>query len=117
MKNSVLANQENYKMSQKSLGMPKKTLVSNFNAIDNNQLLTYDLKTMSKVFKYFSNLPESFLAKQPKPSNKYNLGSVFLYHSNFAIPEVFHIKRTSEEKLLKIMEKLEISSFKSETYF
>ena len=117
MKNSVLANQENYKMSQKSLGMPKKTLVSNFNAIDNNQLLTYNLKTMSKVFKDFSNLLEYFLATQPDPSNKHNLKFVFLYHSNFAIPEVFHIKSTSEEKLLKIMEKLKISSFKTGTYF
>ena len=62
--------------------MPKKTLDSNFNAIHNNQLLTYELKAMSKVFKNFSNLPESFLAKQPDPSNKYNLESVFLYHSN-----------------------------------
>ena len=57
---------------------------------------------MSKVFKdFFSNLAESFLAKLPDPSNKYNLESVFLYCSNFAIPELFHIKSTSEEKFLK----------------
>ena len=37
----------------KSLGMPKKTVVSNFNAIDDNKSLTYDIKTMSKVFKDF----------------------------------------------------------------
>ena len=65
----------------KSLGMPKKTVVSNFNAIDNDKSLTYDIKTMSKVFKdFFSNLAESFLAKLPDPSNKYNLESVFLYY-------------------------------------
>ena len=55
-------------------------VVSNFNAIDNDKSLTYGIKTMSKVFKYFfSNLAESFLAKLPDPSNKYNLESVFLY--------------------------------------
>ena len=79
----------------KSLGMPKKTVVSNFNAIDDNKSLTYDIKTMSKVFKdFFSNLAKSFLDKLPDPSNKYNLESVFLYYSNFAIPELFHIKST-----------------------
>ena len=90
--------------------MPKKTIVSNFNAIDDNKSLTYDMKTMSKVFKdFFSNLAKSFLDKLPDPSNKYNLESVFLYYSNFAIPESFHIKSTSEEKVLKIMENSEIS--------
>ena len=65
---------------------------------------------MSKVFKdFFSNLAESFLAKLPDPSNKYNIESIFLYYSNFAIPGVFHIKSTSEEKVFKIMENIDIS--------
>ena len=65
---------------------------------------------MSKVFKdFFSNLAESLLGKLPNPSNRHNLKSVFLYHSNFAIREVFHIKSTSEEKSFKIMENIEIS--------
>ena len=89
----------------KSLGIPKKTVVSICNAIDDNKSLTYDIKTMSKVFKdFFSNLAKSFLDKLPDPSNKYNLESVFLYYSNFAIPELFHIKSTWEEKVFKIME-------------
>ena len=59
-------------------------------------------ETMSKVFEdFFSNLAKPFLAKLLDPSNKYNLESVFLYYSNFAIPEVFHMKSTSEEKVLK----------------
>ena len=63
--------------------MPKKTVVSNFNTIDDNKSLTYDLKTMSKVFKdFFSNVPQPFLVKLPNPSNKYNLESVFLYYWN-----------------------------------
>ena len=94
----------------KSLGMLKKTVFSNFNAIDNNKSLKYNIKTMSNVFKdFFSNLAESFLAKLPDPSNKYNLEYIFLDHSNFAIPEVFHIKSTSEEKVFRIMKNIEIS--------
>ena len=94
----------------KSLGMLKKTVFSNFNAIDNNKSLKYNIKTMSNVFKdFFSNLAESFLAKLPDPLNKYNLEYIFLDHSNFAIPEVFHIKSTSEEKVFKIMKNIEIS--------
>ena len=85
----------------KPLGMPKKTVVSNFNAIDNNKSLTYDIKTMPKVFKdFFSNSAESFTAKLPSPSNKFNLESAFLYYSNFANPELFHIKSTSEKKVV-----------------
>ena len=65
---------------------------------------------MSKGFEYFfSNLGKSLLVKIADPSNKYNLESVFLYYSNFAIREVFHIKSTSEEKDFKIMENIEIS--------
>ena len=76
----------------------QKTVVPNFNAIDNNKSLTYDVKTMSKVFKdFFLNLAESFLAR------------LFLYYSNLAIPEVFHIESSSEEKVFKIMEKIGIS--------
>ena len=58
---------------------------------------------------FFSNLAECLLGKLPDPSNKYNLESVFLCYSNFAIPEVFHIKNISEEEVFKIMENIEIS--------
>ena len=40
---------------------------------------------------------------------KCNLESVFLYYSNFAISELFHIKSTSAEKGFKIMKNIEIS--------
>ena len=86
--------------AMKYLGMPK-TLVSNFNTIDNNKSLTYDIKTLSKVFKYFfSNSAQSFIAKLPDPLNKFNLEYTFLYYSNFVNPEVFHIKSTSEKKVV-----------------
>ena len=92
-----------------------KTVVSKFNVIDKYKSLSNDIKTMSKFFKLsfvitLSNLAESFPAKLPDPSNKYNLESIFLYYSNLAIPKVFHIKSTSEEKVFKTMEKIEIST-------
>ena len=34
----------------KSLGMPKKTLISNFNAVESNNALTFDKKNYSKNF-------------------------------------------------------------------
>ena len=49
--------------------MYKKTVVSNFNAFDNNKSLTYYIKPMSKVFKdSLSNLAESLLGKLPDHS-------------------------------------------------
>ena len=50
--------------------MPKKTVVPNFNAID-KKFLTYGIKTISKVFKDFSNSAEPLLGKLPDLSNKY----------------------------------------------
>ena len=92
----------------KILGMPKKTVVSNFNAIDDKSL-TCDIKAMSNVFKdFFSNVAKSLIDKLPDPSNKYNLESVFLYYLTFVIPELFHIKNTTLEKVFKIMENIEI---------
>ena len=55
--------------TMKSLGIPKKMVVSNLNAIDDVKSLTYDIiKTMSIVFKdFFSNLAKSFLDKLSDP--------------------------------------------------
>ena len=65
---------------------------------------------MSNVFKdFFWNLATSLLVKFPDLSNKYNLEPIFLYYSNFVIPEVIHIKSNLEEKVFKIMENIEIS--------
>ena len=88
--------------------MPKNTVVSNFNAIDDKSL-TYDIKAMSNVFKdFFSNVAKSLIDKLPDLSNKYNLESVFLYYLTFVIPELFHIKNITLEKVFKIMENIEI---------
>ena len=88
--------------------MPKNTVVSNFNATDDKSL-TYDIKAMSNVFKdFFSNVAKSLIDKLPDPSNKYNLESVFLYYLTFVIPELFHIKNITLEKVFKIMENIEI---------
>ena len=88
--------------------MPKNTVVSNFNATDDKSL-TYDIKAMSNAFKdFFSNVAKSLIDKLPDPSNKYNLESVFLYYLTFVIPELFHIKNITLEKVFKIMENIEI---------
>ena len=46
--------------SLKSLGMPNKTVISNFNAIEQDNILTHDTRSISKTIKnVFSNLAES----------------------------------------------------------
>ena len=63
--------------SLKSMGMSNKTVISNFNAIEENDTLTYDTNTISKTFKnFFSKLAKSLLIKLSSPPDKYNLPSV-----------------------------------------
>ena len=46
--------------SLKSLGMPNKTVISNFNAIEQDNILTHDTRSIPKTIKnVFSNLAES----------------------------------------------------------
>ena len=72
--------------SLKSLGMPNKTLISSFNAIEQENSLTHGICSISKIFKnFFSNLAESLLIKLLNPPDKYNLKSVIQYYSSFAI--------------------------------
>ena len=64
---------------------------------------------MSRLLKdFFSNLAQYFLGKLPDP-RMYNLECAFLYYSNFAIPELFDIKSTLEEKVFEKIENIEIS--------
>ena len=59
--------------------MPNKTVISNFNVIEEGNTLTQDTRTISKIFKnLFSNLAVSILIKLPKPPDKYRLKSVVL---------------------------------------
>ena len=96
--------------SLKSLGMSNKTDISNFNAIEENDTLTCDIGSISKIFKnFFSNLVKSLLNKLPNPPDKYNLGSVIRYYSSFTISDDFCLSNTSEEKVLKILTNIESS--------
>ena len=62
--------------------MPKKILFSNFNAVESNNGLIFDKKTIAKIFKdFFSNLAESLLIKLPNAPNKCNIETVFQYYS------------------------------------
>ena len=77
---------------------PTKALVWNFIA----KSFTYHIKAKSKVLEnFFSNLAESFQGKLHDTSSKYNLESVFVYSSNFAVSEVFHINNTLAENVFK----------------
>ena len=76
--------------SLKSLGMPDKTEISNFNAIEQRTTLTHDIRSISIVFKnLFSNLAEPLLIKLPKPSDKHNLKSLIQCYSSFEITADF----------------------------
>ena len=81
--------------------MPKKAVVSNFNAMDNNKSLTYDIKTI-KVFKhFFSNLAESFLAKLLDPTSKYKLEPYFFIIRLLLYLSCFTLKERQKKKFLK----------------
>ena len=96
--------------SLKSLGMSNKTVISNFNAIEQDNTLTYDTRSISKIFKKcFSNLAESFLVKLPKAPDKYNLKSVIQYYPSFAITADFCLVSTTEKQVLKIMQDIKSS--------
>ena len=60
--------------SLKSLGISNKTVISNFNALEEENTLTHNNRSILKFFKnLFSNLAESLLIKLPKSPDKYNL--------------------------------------------
>ena len=80
--------------------MPNKIVISNFNATEQNDNLTYDTRSLSKIFgNFFSKLAESLLIKLPNPPDKYNLQSVIRYYSSFMISDGFGSNDTSEEKV------------------
>ena len=80
--------------------MANKMVISNFNAIEENDTLTYDTSSISKNFlNFFSNLAKSLLIKLPNPPDKYNLQSVIRYYSSFRISDDFYLSNTSEEKV------------------
>ena len=90
--------------SLKSLSMPNKTVISNFNTTEEDNTLTHDNRSILNIFKkIFSNLAESLLIKLPKPPDKYNLKSVIQYYSSFAVTAGFCLVGNTEKKVLKIM--------------
>ena len=94
--------------SLKSLGIPNNRVISNFNAIEENDTLTYDTRSIYQIFKsFFSNLAKSLLIKLPSPPEKYNLQSVIRYYSSFTTSDDFCLSNTFE--VLKIMTNIESS--------
>ena len=77
--------------------MSNKTLISNFNVIEQENSLTHDTRSISKISKnFFSDLVESLLIKLLNPPDKYNLKSVIQYYSSFAITADFCLVGTTE---------------------
>ena len=92
--------------SLKHLCMPNKTLISNFNAMEDNDTLTYGTCSISRVSKnFFSNLVESLLTKLPNLPDKYNLESVINYKSSFTNTDDFCLNKAWENKVLKVTKK------------
>ena len=90
--------------------MPQKTLIVNFNAVESNNVLTFDKKTTAKIFKdFFSYSAESLLIKLPKTPNKYKIDSAFQYYSKFVIEKRLHLSITSQEQVFKIIQNIDIS--------
>ena len=88
--------------------MPQKILISNFNAVQSNNAVTFDKKTKAKMFKdFFSNLAESLLIKLPNVHKRYIIEPNFQYYSKFFIEKPFHPSITFEE-VFKIIQNIDI---------
>ena len=90
--------------------MPNKTVIFNFDVIEDSNTLTHDTRSISKIFKnFFSDLAEFLFIKLPKPPDKYKLKSVIQYYSSFAITADFCFFGTTEKQVLKIMQDIKSS--------
>ena len=90
--------------------MPQKTLISNFNAVESNNALTFDKKTIAKIFKdFFPNLANSLLIKLPNAPNKNHIEFVFKYYLKCFTEKPFHLSITSQEQVYKIIQNMDIS--------
>ena len=84
--------------SLKYLGMPNKTVISNFNVMEDNVTLIYDTRSISTFFKiFFSSLAESLFVKLPIPPDKNNLEFALNYYFTFTTPDDFCFNNTSEK--------------------
>ena len=73
--------------------MPNKTLTSNSNAMEGNDTLTYDTRSISTTYKiFFSNSAESLLTNLQNPPEKHNLESVVNYYFSFIFTNDFSLK-------------------------
>ena len=89
--------------SLKHLGMLNKSLILNFNVMEDYETLTYETQSIPTIFKnLFSNLAQSLLTKLPDLQDKYNLKSFINYYCSFTITHDFCLYETSKTKVLKI---------------
>ena len=94
----------------KSLGLSKKVLVVQTNAIEDNKRLKYDLKSVAQTFaKFYSNLAESLLKNLPNSPNKFDINSVHHYYKNIELKDNFNLNLTTEKKVLEVLQFIDIS--------
>ena len=94
----------------KSLGLSKNFSVVQTNAVEDNKHLKYDLKSVAQTFsKFYSNLAESLLNNLSNSPNKFDINSVHHYYKNLEIKDYFNLNLTTEKKVLKVLQFIEIS--------
>ena len=77
----------------KSLGFLNKVSIATINALNNDKVVQYDPKSISKAFQScFVNLAETLLQKLPPPPNKYGIDSVNKFYRDLDINTKFQLK-------------------------
>ena len=70
----------------KALGLPNKVSIATINALEDDKVVKYDPKTISKIFQtFFSNMAKTLLEKLPPPPKKYGIDSVKNFYKNLNI--------------------------------
>ena len=94
----------------KSLGFLNKVSIATINALNNDKVVQYDPKSISKAFQScFVNLAETLLQKLPPPPNKYGIDSVNKFYRDLDINTKFQLKQTTEDVAPKLFKNIKVS--------
>ena len=95
MKQNLLKTLELWKPKElwkilKALGLRNKVSTVTINALKDHKVVTYDPKSISKVFQmFFTNMTKTLLQKLPPPPNKYGIDSVKKIYKDLNITPKF----------------------------
>ena len=94
----------------KLLELPNNVSIATINALQDNKVVKYDPKSISKVFQtFFTNMAKTLLQKLPPPPNKYGIDSVKSFYKNLNITTKFQLKPTTEDIVLKLLKNIDFS--------